>query len=47
MLRNHTVQIERMEAKARLQNEEQEKQWNEKQKEERMRQEKERRKSVN
>ena len=40
-LRNHTVQIEQLEAKARLQNEEQERQWNRKYKEQGMRQEKE------
>ena len=31
-LRNHTVQIEQLEAKARLKNEEQERQWNKKKK---------------
>ena len=40
-LRSHTVQIEQLEAKARLKNEEQERQWNRKHKEQGMRQEKE------
>ena len=30
-LRNHTVQIERLDAKGRLENEEQERQWNKRQ----------------